>query len=97
MNIVSDKQTLNKHNKIMLKSTLEKLKERLEDKQFRKEFFDLFKDYLDVNNCDSNAHYFKILKLLENAGFSREEAEEFFKDIRVHSKKTIIEISNSKS
>ncbi|MEO1923240.1 MAG: hypothetical protein ABGX25_01825 [Nautiliaceae bacterium] len=96
-NVVSDKKRLNKMNKIMLKETLHKLHRKLNDKDFRKEFTDLFIDYLDVNNRDSNAHYHKILKILENAGFDREEAEDFFKEIRVNNKDTIVKLSKLQS
>jgi len=92
-NVVSDKKRLNDMNKIVLKETLHKLHRKLDDKDFRKEFTDLFIDYLDINNRDSNAHYHKILKILENAGFDREEAEDFFKDIRVNNKDTIVKLS----
>jgi len=96
-NVISDKKRLNEMNKIVLKETLHKLHRKLNDKDFRKEFTDLFVDYLDINNRDSNAHYHKILKILENAGFNREEAEDFFKEIRVNNKDTIIKLSKLQS
>ena len=99
-NRVTDKESLNKLNKlnkVMLRETLEKLHMKLNDKSFRKEFTNLFLEYLDVNNRDTNAHYHKILKLLEDAGFNREEAEDFFKDIRVNNKETIIKLSKLQS
>ena len=96
-NVVSDKDTLNKMNKVMLKETLQKLHNRLNHKGFRKNFVNLFMDYLDIDNRDSNAPYHKILKVLEEAGFSKEESEDFFKDIRVKNKDTIVKISKLQS
>jgi len=92
-NIVSDKQSLNKMNKIMLRETLQKLHINLSNKDFRKNFMNLFLEYLDINNRDSNAHYHKILKILEEAGFTKEEAEDFFKDTRVNNKNIIVKLS----
>jgi len=80
-------------NKITTKQTLQKLQENLADKDFRKEFGRLFVDYLDVNNRDNNAYYYKILKLLQDRGLNKEEAESFFKDLRVQNKNSIIKIS----
>ena len=80
-------------NKITTKQTLQKLQQNLQDKQFRKEFGRLFVDYLDINNRDNNAFYHKILKLLQDRGFSKQEAEDFFKDLRVKNKDSIIKIS----
>ena len=80
-------------NKITTKQTLQKLQENLADKDFRKEFGRLFVDYLDVNNRDNNAFYHKILKLLQDRGFSKQEAEDFFKDLRVKENKTILQLS----
>ena len=80
-------------NKITTKQTLQKLQTNLRDKNFRKEFGRLFVQYFNVDNPDTTAFYYKILKLLQDAGFGKEEAESFFKDIRVKENKTILKIS----
>jgi len=76
-------------DKVTTKQNLHKIKEALADKEFKNEFNKLFREYIDIRNTDKNAHYYAILKLLQDKGFDRAEAEEFFKTLRVKNAKLI--------
>lgn len=77
------------NNKITTKESLKKVQKALQNKDFKKEFNALFSDYINVKNTDKNAHYYAILKLLENNNFERHEAEDFFKNLRTKNNKLI--------
>jgi hypothetical protein len=79
-------------NKVNTKQNLEKIKENLLNENFRKEFNKHLLSYLDARNRDTNAHYYKILKMLQETGMNKQEAEEFFKDLRVKNKNLILNL-----
>jgi len=80
-------------DKVTTKQNLQKIKEALNDNEFKNEFNKLFKEYIDVKNTDKNAHYYAILKLLQDkGGMDRAEAEEFFKSLRVKNARLIEDV-----
>ena len=81
-------------NRITTKQTLEKIVENLQSQKFKKEFNKLFKDYINIKNVDQTAYYHKFLEILENAGMSKDEAEDFFKNLRVKNSRLIQQVQD---
>ena len=65
------------------KDTLLNVRGKMSDETFAKQFNFLFAKYIDIKNKDKNAFYYKLLQHLTDAGLTRQEAENFLKNIRV--------------
>jgi len=84
-------------NKVTTKESLTKVLRYMSKEKYYKRFNRLFKEYIDPKNKDKNAFYYKLLQHLTDAGLTKQEAEEFFKDMRVKNAPLIQQIEESQA
>jgi len=91
------KKELQMENKITTRESLNKVLKHMSNEEYYKRFNRLFKEYIDPRNKDKNAFYYKLLQHLTDAGLTKTEAEEFFKDMRVKNAHLIQSIEESQA
>jgi len=84
-------------NKVTTRESLNKVLKHMSKEKYYKRFNRLFKEYINPKNKDKNAFYYKLLQHLTDAGLTKTEAEEFFKDMRVKNAQLIQSIEESQA